>query len=133
MQALKLYTSVFGKDAKLFDVERFKAGEGATEGALKTAKFTIHNQTVMVHDSPVKHEFDFTPSFSFYITCDSEEEIKNLAKALGKDGKEMMPLVSFPATSCEDPINGGCFRRTMGSVRCSAGSATDLAYRGSSI
>ncbi|RPK15282.1 hypothetical protein FH5_00717 [Priestia endophytica] len=36
----------------------------------------------MYIDSNVKHTFTFTPSFSLFITCDSEEEINRLYENL---------------------------------------------------
>ncbi|RAS84311.1 hypothetical protein A3863_24220 [Priestia endophytica] len=43
-------------------------------------------------DSNVKLEFTFTPSFSLFITCDSEEEINRLYKNLTAGGGVLMPL-----------------------------------------
>jgi predicted 3-demethylubiquinone-9 3-methyltransferase (glyoxalase superfamily) len=55
------------------------------------AHFAFAGQSVMCIDSPVKHEFDFTPSFSFFVECESEEEIDRLVAALGEDGALLMP------------------------------------------
>lgn len=49
----------------------------------------------MVYDSKPVHEFTFTPSFSFFINAESEDEIKKLAGALKDGGKELMPLANY--------------------------------------
>jgi predicted 3-demethylubiquinone-9 3-methyltransferase (glyoxalase superfamily) len=46
----------------------------------------------MCIDSNVKQEFTFTPSFSLFITCDSEEEINRLYENLTDGGRILMPL-----------------------------------------
>jgi len=76
------------------------------------ATFTVAGQSVMCTDSFVKHAFTFTPSFSFFVTCESEDEIRRLASALSEDGSELMPLGDY------------------GFSRQFAGSATVLESRG---
>lgn len=48
----------------------------------------------MYIDSNVKHTFTFTPSFSLFITCDSEEEINRLYENLTASGGVLMPLAN---------------------------------------
>jgi predicted 3-demethylubiquinone-9 3-methyltransferase (glyoxalase superfamily) len=49
----------------------------------------------MCIDSNVKHEFTFTPSFSIYFTCDTEEEINRLYENLLEGGQALMPLDDY--------------------------------------
>jgi len=49
----------------------------------------------MCIDSPVKHDFTFTPSISLYVNCESEEEINRLFKSLSQDGKVLLLLDSY--------------------------------------
>ena len=49
----------------------------------------------MCIDSNVKHEFTFTPSFSIYLTCESEAEIEKVYGALINGGGAMMPLDNY--------------------------------------
>jgi predicted 3-demethylubiquinone-9 3-methyltransferase (glyoxalase superfamily) len=49
----------------------------------------------MCIDSNVKHQFSFTPSFSIYITCDTEEEINTLYQQLMDGGQALMPLGDY--------------------------------------
>ncbi|MDP2122872.1 MAG: VOC family protein, partial [Parvibaculum sp.] len=46
-------------------------------------------------DSPAKHAFTFTPSFSFFVDVETGEELEKLAAILGKDGTIMMPLDNY--------------------------------------
>ena len=51
----------------------------------------LGGQEVQVTDSPVPHDFGFTPSMSFFIECDSAEQVDELAASLGEGGGMMMP------------------------------------------
>ena len=60
-----------------------------------TALFTVGGQTVMCFDSPVQHQFTFTPAVSLFVQCESEEELRHLAAALGEGGGVLMPLNNY--------------------------------------
>ena len=92
--ALDLYLSVFS-DARVDEIERFGPGEPGAEGTIKRCRFTIGGQTVRCFDSPVKHAFSFTPVFSFWIECASEEEVRRLSEQLKQGGAELMPLGNY--------------------------------------
>jgi predicted 3-demethylubiquinone-9 3-methyltransferase (glyoxalase superfamily) len=62
------------------------------EGSVAEASFRIGSQDVMCVDSAVKHEFSFTAAFSFFVECESDEEIRRLHAALAAGGAEPMPL-----------------------------------------
>lgn len=59
------------------------------------ATVTIGGQKVMVSDSPIEHAFDFTPSFSFLLECESVEELESLASVLEAEGNVLMPVGSY--------------------------------------
>lgn len=92
--AIDFYLSLF-PDAKLEMMDRFAAGEPGPEGTIKRAIFSIAGQRVMAHDSFIAHGFDFTPSFSFFIDCNSEDELRRLAAALLDGGQEYMPIGNY--------------------------------------
>ncbi len=46
----------------------------------------LAGQQFMCIDSPVSHEFGFTPSMSLYVQCDSGDEIERLYRTLGDGG-----------------------------------------------
>jgi predicted 3-demethylubiquinone-9 3-methyltransferase (glyoxalase superfamily) len=72
---------------------RTRVGQKAT---IQQALFSLNGQLFMCIDSPVKHDFTFTPSMSLFVSCDSEAEVDKLYKALSKGGTELMPLGSYP-------------------------------------
>lgn len=92
--ALDFYLSVF-PGAKAEGVERHGAGGPEPEGTLKAATLTIGGQSVKMFDSPIRHGFDFTPSFSFFVECASEDELQRLAETLSRDGTVMMPVGDY--------------------------------------
>ena len=66
------------------------------EGSVKPASFTLNGQNFMCFDSPVKHDFTFTPAISIFVTCDSEAEVDRLFNALSEGGQIFMPLDAYP-------------------------------------
>jgi predicted 3-demethylubiquinone-9 3-methyltransferase (glyoxalase superfamily) len=93
-QALDFYLSVF-EDAKVEHIERYGEGENGPAGSIKLARFSIGQQTVLCTESPVKHAFSFTPSFSFFVECGSEDEVRRLSEILKQDGAELMPVGNY--------------------------------------
>jgi len=93
-EAMKFYVSLFPA-AKVVNLERYGAGGPGKPGTIMLATFTIAGQTVHCTDSFVNHKFTFTPSFSFWVDCESEEEINRLFIALSAGGATLMPLDSY--------------------------------------
>ncbi|MER8825167.1 VOC family protein [Mesorhizobium sp. M0938] len=92
--AMDLYVSLFD-DGEVLDVTRWQKGEQGAEGSIKLARFRVAGQSVLASDSPVKHAFDFTPSWSFFIECTSGEEQERLCAELSEGGKVLMPLDDY--------------------------------------
>src|SRR5690606_12167837 len=88
------YKSIF-EDSEIISIKRYGANEMGKEGTVNEATFSIKGQEFMFFDSPVKHQFDFTPSISIFITCDSENEINELYEKLSVGGGALMPLGSY--------------------------------------
>ena len=93
-EALDFYTEVF-PDTEIVELERYPAGEGGSEGALRRATVSIGDQTVMLFNSPVRHEFTFSPSFSLFVECETEEQVGWLFETLSEDGRVFMPLDQY--------------------------------------
>jgi predicted 3-demethylubiquinone-9 3-methyltransferase (glyoxalase superfamily) len=87
-KAMNLYVSLFD-DGEVLDVTRWQKGEQGTEGSIKLARFRAAGQSVLASDSPVKHAFDFTLSWSFFVDCPSGEEQERLFAAV------LMPLDDY--------------------------------------
>jgi predicted 3-demethylubiquinone-9 3-methyltransferase (glyoxalase superfamily) len=93
-EAMKLYVSLFPR-GEILDIVRYGPGEAGAEGSVMRAAFTIGSQTILCIDSPVKHGFTFTPSFSLFVDCESEAEITRLFGALVEGGTPLMPLDDY--------------------------------------
>lgn len=93
-EAMNFYVSLFRSSA-IIDVERYGEGQAGAAGSIKKARFTVAGQTVLCTDSFIKHQFTFTPAFSFFVTCASEEELQRLTGALSEHGATLMPLANY--------------------------------------
>lgn len=93
-QAISFYLSLFA-GSRIVSMTRWGANGPGKEGTIMKAEFSIAGLSVMASDSPIRHAFTFTPSLSLFVDCDSEAELARLAEALGKDGKELMPLGEY--------------------------------------
>ena len=89
-EAMNLYVGVFEGSLEQ-DIERYGAGEAGAEGSVKQASFSLAGQRFMCIDSPAKHDFDFTPSMSIFVDCDSEGELDTAFEQLSEDGSVLMP------------------------------------------
>ena len=94
-KAMNFYVSLF-KNAEIKNLVRYTKDGPGQEGTVKHATFSIDGQEFMCIDSPVKHDFDFTPSISLYVNCKTEEEIDLLFANLSDEGKIYMPLNKYP-------------------------------------
>jgi predicted 3-demethylubiquinone-9 3-methyltransferase (glyoxalase superfamily) len=56
---------------------------------------TLLGQEVMIYDSPPMHDFGFTPSFSFFVECADEDEVRRLAAAFAEGGHALMPVDNY--------------------------------------
>ena len=93
-EAMELYTRVI-PDSQILDVERYGPDGPGPEGTVMLASISLRGQTVLCSDSPIQHDFTFTPSISLFVTCEDEKEIERLTNALGDGGKALMPLDNY--------------------------------------
>lgn len=93
-EAVNFYVSLFPQ-SKISVIERYKQGEIGTEGTVKIAEFSLAGQLYKAIDSPIKHNFEFTPSTSIYVSSTDEEEIDRLWGKLKQNGTELMPLDGY--------------------------------------
>jgi predicted 3-demethylubiquinone-9 3-methyltransferase (glyoxalase superfamily) len=92
--AMRFYVSLF-KDSEIKSVQRFGPGEGGAEGTIKTARFTLAGHHLICFDSPIKHNFTFTPAMSIFVDCESESELDEAFKQLSTGGSVLMPLDNY--------------------------------------
>ena len=92
--AMRLYTSLF-PDSEILEVQEYAEGEHGDEGSVKVARFTIGGRLFLCIDSPVSHDFTFTPSMSIYVECESEGELDEAFGRLADQGEVLMPLDDY--------------------------------------
>jgi predicted 3-demethylubiquinone-9 3-methyltransferase (glyoxalase superfamily) len=92
--AMTFYTGLFA-DGEVLVLERYAAGEPGAEGTVKQGLIRLGEQQVRLFDSPPAHDFDFTPSMSLFVVCDSAEEQQKLWAGLSDGGAPMMPLDDY--------------------------------------
>lgn len=90
-EAMRFYVSLFS-GSEVSEIVRYGPHGAGPEGSVVKATFTIAGQTVMCTDSPVQHDFSFTPAFSMFVDCESEDEIRRTGVALAEGGAVLMPL-----------------------------------------
>ena len=93
-EAMNTYVSVV-PGSKIIDLEKYGAGGPGKEGTVMRGTFSVAGQVVQCTDSPIKHAFTFTPSFSFFVDCESEAQLESLWAALSEGGGTMMPLDNY--------------------------------------
>ncbi|MBO1001990.1 VOC family protein [Pseudogracilibacillus auburnensis] len=93
-EAMNFYTSLI-EDSRITEVVRYGPNEAGEEGTVMQATFTLKGQEFMCIDSNVKHQFSFTPSFSIFVTCSTEEELDHVYQKLNEDGQALMPLDNY--------------------------------------
>ncbi len=93
-EAINFYKTVF-PHTRVESMTKYKAGESGKEGSVKVATVVIAGQRVMCTDSPAVHDFDFTPSFSFFVECENESQLKERFAKLSEGGKVMMPIGNY--------------------------------------
>ena len=93
-EAIDFYVDVI-PDSRVLDVQHYGDSNPEFADLIMFATVSIGGQDVRFSDSPIKHAFDFTPSFSFLIECESEEQLKTIASQLEESGKVLMPIDSY--------------------------------------
>ena len=86
-EAIRFYAGLFGVDIEGLELR--------DDGKVQAVSLTIAGQRIMAFDSPVHHQFTFTPAISLFVDFDSEEELDRAAEALGDGGAVMMPLQAY--------------------------------------
>ncbi len=93
--AMKFYVALFEK-SQIVRVTRYGPNEMGQEGSVQHGAFSLNGRAFMCIDSPVKHDFTFTPAISLYVSCSDEAKIARYFKALAEGGRVLMPLDTYP-------------------------------------
>ena len=92
--ALDLYFATF-PDSHMVRVERYAQGEPGPVGTIKVAIFTLCGFEFMCSDSPIEHNFSFTPANSTFVEFDSVAELERVFRILSDGGQVLMPLGNY--------------------------------------
>ncbi|MGY5849383.1 VOC family protein [Salegentibacter sp. F14] len=95
--ATEFYASVF-KNSEIRTITRYGKAEeqihGQQPGRVMTVNFSIEgHEFVSLNGGP---HFPFNPSVSFFVICQTQEEVDGLWKNLSKNGQVLMPLDYYP-------------------------------------
>ncbi len=83
-EAMNFYTSIF-KNSKIGSVSRYGEGPGQA-GTVMTATFTLNGQDFMaLNGGP---QFKFTEAISFFVNCETQEEVDDLWEKLSEGGEK---------------------------------------------
>jgi predicted 3-demethylubiquinone-9 3-methyltransferase (glyoxalase superfamily) len=94
-EAMNFYVDLF-EEAEILDIQRWGSDEGpAKEGTIKHAGFMLNGKEFRCSDSPIKHNWTFTPAVSIFIDCKTEDELERLYEKLSEGGEIAMPLANY--------------------------------------
>ncbi|MGI8403683.1 MAG: VOC family protein [Thermomicrobiales bacterium] len=92
-EAMNFYVSVFS-NSEVHEVNRYGEGAPQPEGTAMTTSFRLAGQEfAALNGGPV---FNFTPAVSFFVDCETEEEIDALWSQLVEGGSVLMPFDKYP-------------------------------------
>ncbi|WOS96930.1 VOC family protein [Nosocomiicoccus massiliensis] len=91
-EAIQFYQSVF-KDVEVVFINYFESGE--TKGKVMQSLITINGNPVILNDANVSEASKFTPRMSFFIECDSMDELITIYDKIKSKGSILMPLEDY--------------------------------------
>ena len=94
-EALDLYTEVFA-EAEVVDVVRVGPDGPGNPGAIERAELRLGDRGFQIFDSPVAHDFSFTPSTSIVLEFDDAAELDRAFARLADGGEVLMPVDAYP-------------------------------------
>jgi predicted 3-demethylubiquinone-9 3-methyltransferase (glyoxalase superfamily) len=82
-EAIKLYTSVF-KNSKIINISYWGEGSPFPKDQVMTGEFELDGQRFYAFDAGP--QFKFTEAISFFVNCETQEEIDHFWNKLTADG-----------------------------------------------
>ncbi len=86
-EAIQFYVSTF-TNSSVTKLEFYNQGEMGKEGTLKTGSFNLDGSDFRAIDSSFPHDFNFTPAVSYFVSCQTQEEVDYYWNRLLEGGKE---------------------------------------------
>lgn len=96
-EAMEFYTRIFD-DAEIRFIQEYDEAVPEMAGQVMQGVIRIQDQLLMMTDSKAPYEFNFTPSMSFMIECQSLQEIDRYYLKLKKKGAIHVPLDEYGAS-----------------------------------
>lgn len=93
-EAIHFYVSQLS-NSRIENIVKWGAGGPGKEGSVMRASFTLNGLNFMATDSPAVHAFNFTPSMSIFVECESEAELDRVFAAFSEGGQVLMPLANY--------------------------------------
>lgn len=84
-EAANFYTSIF-KSSKIVSVTRYGEAGPGPKGSVMSVTFQLEGQQFMALNAGP--QFSFTPAISFYVNCQTQEEVDDLWEKLSAGGKK---------------------------------------------
>jgi predicted 3-demethylubiquinone-9 3-methyltransferase (glyoxalase superfamily) len=85
--AMKFYTSIFKKKAKVKSAKYWPKGSPFPEGQVMTGVFTLEGQTFYCMDAGPHAKF--TMALSLFVTCKTQKEVDAYYNQLSKGGEKL--------------------------------------------
>jgi predicted 3-demethylubiquinone-9 3-methyltransferase (glyoxalase superfamily) len=84
-EAMNFYVSIF-KNSKVLSVSRYGEAGPGPKGTVMSAMFQLEGQEfVALNGGP---QYKFTPAVSFFVNCETQEEVDELWEKLSAGGRE---------------------------------------------
>ncbi|KYQ94892.1 hypothetical protein AWY96_15960 [Serratia plymuthica] len=92
-QAIDLYSGLFSS----FKVQQLLHYDETPDGQrrIKQASIDFDRQHLVFSDSPVSHDFSFTPAVSLHVNLATEAELERVFARLAEGGEVLMPLDDY--------------------------------------
>lgn len=84
-EAIRLYTSIF-HNSKIISIEYWAEGSPFPKGQVMTGVFELNGLTFHAFDAGPM--FKFTEAISFFVDCDSQEEVDHYWEKLSEGGEK---------------------------------------------
>jgi predicted 3-demethylubiquinone-9 3-methyltransferase (glyoxalase superfamily) len=85
-EAMNFYVSVF-KNSRIVSLTRYGEEGPGTKGTVMTGTFQLEGQEFMaLNGGP---QFSFSPAISFFVKCETQQEIDELWKKLSEGGEKL--------------------------------------------
>ena len=87
-EAMNFYTSIF-KNSKTVSIMRYGEAGPGPKGTVMSATFQLEGQEfIALNGGP---QFTFSPAISFFVNCETQEELDELWEKLSEGGEKQGP------------------------------------------